>query len=204
LSKQSTTTDRPTNTRERILFTALDLFNRNGIVETSIQTIQQEASTSIGSIYHHFGNKEGIVAQLYVGGIQQLHDVLLPTLDTNHAQDGVTGFVYEYLSWFEDNSAWGLFLFQAVGMVLRQHQVYPDQARNQEKIFMLNVKKWLDSQIQQGNIKDFAPRFYTSLVIGPSREFLRTWLVHQDDNIQTAKHVFPQAAWQSVKTSDGK
>lgn len=59
--KNAVTSDR----QRRILETALDLFAQNGYFNTSVHDIQRAADVSIGSIYHHFGNKEGIARALY-------------------------------------------------------------------------------------------------------------------------------------------
>ncbi|MBU0483332.1 MAG: TetR/AcrR family transcriptional regulator [Proteobacteria bacterium] len=51
--------------RGHILGTALNLFTRSGYFNTSVHDIQRRAEVSIGSIYHHFKNKEGIAKALY-------------------------------------------------------------------------------------------------------------------------------------------
>lgn len=52
--------------RELILSTALRLFFERGYFNTSVHDIQKAAGVSIGSIYHHFGNKESIARELFV------------------------------------------------------------------------------------------------------------------------------------------
>ncbi|BHH83807.1 TetR/AcrR family transcriptional regulator [Desulforhopalus sp. 52FAK] len=54
-----------TDRREVILTTALRLFSEHGYFNTSVHHIQKEANVSIGSIYHHFGNKEAIAKALF-------------------------------------------------------------------------------------------------------------------------------------------
>lgn len=49
----------------RIMSAALDLFVENGYHNVSIHHIQQRANVSIGSIYNHFGGKEGVAGTLY-------------------------------------------------------------------------------------------------------------------------------------------
>ena len=50
----------------KILTSALELFIKNGFHSVSIHQIQKHADVSIGSIYNHFGGKEGIAKELYV------------------------------------------------------------------------------------------------------------------------------------------
>ncbi len=68
----------------RILTAALDLFVNSGYHNVSVHEIQKQANVSIGSIYKHFGGKEGIAKALYkhilnemdemVDGVVQEHD----------------------------------------------------------------------------------------------------------------------------------
>lgn len=50
----------------KILTSALMLFIKNGFHSVSIHQIQKHANVSIGSIYNHFGSKEGIAKALYL------------------------------------------------------------------------------------------------------------------------------------------
>ncbi len=44
-------------TRNRILDTAVEVFNRQGVAETSLNDIAREAGVTRGAIYWHFANK---------------------------------------------------------------------------------------------------------------------------------------------------
>jgi AcrR family transcriptional regulator len=64
--------DDPKTTRERIMDAALDVFSRKGYHETRMDEIVEEASTSKGSIYFHFPNKE----KLFLALVDQFADLL--------------------------------------------------------------------------------------------------------------------------------
>lgn len=51
--------------RALVLDAALDLFSGQGYFNTSVHDIVRAAGVSIGSIYHHFGDKEGIARALH-------------------------------------------------------------------------------------------------------------------------------------------
>lgn len=51
--------------RQKILDTVLALFSERGYFATSVQDISRASGVSVGSIYHHFGDKEGIARALY-------------------------------------------------------------------------------------------------------------------------------------------
>jgi AcrR family transcriptional regulator len=53
------------DTKTRVLETALDLFNQNGVVETTTNHIAAALGMSPGNLYYHYRNKEEIVRALF-------------------------------------------------------------------------------------------------------------------------------------------
>jgi len=60
--------DKTAETRERIERAALKHFVEQGIAETSIRDIADEAHISLGAMYNHFASKEELAWQLFVNG----------------------------------------------------------------------------------------------------------------------------------------
>ncbi len=65
-----------TNNRDKVLETALELFTQKGFFSTSMRDISRESKVSIGSIYHHFPDKEGVAAALYDAMIERMRGEL--------------------------------------------------------------------------------------------------------------------------------
>jgi TetR/AcrR family acrAB operon transcriptional repressor len=61
-------------TRRRIMAAALRTFNRRGIAKTSLEHIAEAAGVTRGAIYHHFADKQAVLAAIR-------EDVSLPIVD---------------------------------------------------------------------------------------------------------------------------
>ncbi len=60
----------------RILTAALDLFVNSGYHNVSVHEIQKQADVSIGSIYKHFGGKDGIAKALYKHILNEMDELV--------------------------------------------------------------------------------------------------------------------------------
>src|SRR3954470_23716135 len=86
-----------------VLDAAADLFDRRGFAAVSIADLTAATGVSNGSIYHHFGAKDGVLAALVLAALSTYQDGLLGTLQA-HAHDAEAGLraaVAFELGWFE-------------------------------------------------------------------------------------------------------
>ncbi len=60
----------------RILTAALELFVEHGFHKVSVHDVQKSANVSIGSIYNHFGGKEGIAKALYYHLLKEFDNMI--------------------------------------------------------------------------------------------------------------------------------
>ena len=85
---------------DRILSTALDLFVERGYHNVSIHDIQKLANVSIGSIYNHFGGKEGVAKALYYHLIREMEelvaDVIEEKLSFRESCNRIISLLFEY------------------------------------------------------------------------------------------------------------
>src|SRR3954452_3634399 len=98
--------------RDQILSAALGAFGEKGFAATTIEDVRARSGASTGSIYHHFGDKEGLAANLYVGGLRDYQEGFLTRLRrAPDAEQAVKGLVRQHLTWIERNAELARFIF---------------------------------------------------------------------------------------------
>ena len=84
----------------RILTAALDLFVERGFHNVSVHDVQKLANVSIGSIYNHFGGKEGIAKGLYYHLMKEfqemVEDVIAEDLTNRERCNKIIYMLFEY------------------------------------------------------------------------------------------------------------
>ena len=68
------------DTKNKILDTAEYLFAENGIKNTSLRMITQEAEVNLASVNYHFGSKDELVAQIFVRRLKPMNEERLARL----------------------------------------------------------------------------------------------------------------------------
>ena len=66
----------PGQINERVIAAALQLFTQRGYFSTSVPDMARAAQVSVGSIYHHFKDKEDVARALYLGLVARLQETL--------------------------------------------------------------------------------------------------------------------------------
>ncbi len=65
-------------TKERILLTSIELFNRSGVVAVTTNHIAKAMDISPGNLYFHYDNKEEILVELFKRMAKDTYDVWRP------------------------------------------------------------------------------------------------------------------------------
>ena len=188
-------------TRERrasVLDAALECFAERGMDGTTIQDIQRAADCSIGSIYHHFGSKEGIAEELFLDGIQRFNRGMVRRLRSRKgAADSVRAVVGYYCDWSVRNRRLARYLHSrdidfTPAARARLHEIHRE--------YITAVFTWFAPFVERGELRVLPIDTYVPLISGPIQEYVRRWLSGQHANSpQTVKALFADAAWNAVK-----
>lgn len=60
------------NSKEKIIYTALELFSNHGFEKTSIREIARAADISLGLLYNYFESKEALLKAIVLDGISDI------------------------------------------------------------------------------------------------------------------------------------
>ena len=86
--------------KQQVVAAALKCFTDKGVEKTTVADICRESGCSVGSLYHHFGNKEGLAGELFIHAIGLLNQDLLDRLRrVRTVASGVRMVVTQYSDW---------------------------------------------------------------------------------------------------------
>jgi AcrR family transcriptional regulator len=181
-----------------VLAAALQCFSELGVEGTTIHQIQRRAGCSIGSIYHHFGSREGIAEELFLDGIQRLNRGMLKKIRaTDNARDGVHAVVDYYCEWSTRN--------QDMARYLHSRDIdFSEEARARlhhiHRTYITAIFTWFAPFVERGEMRVLPAETYVPLISGPIQEYVRRWLSgHHPGNPRRVKALFAEAAWNAVK-----
>lgn len=161
--------------QKEILDAALTCFVQHGYEATSIQQLCEASGASVGSIYHHFGNKPRVAAALYLEGIRQVHQLSLAALlATRSVEGGLGSLVESYLGWVEKNPKYARFLLSYRHADFMQEVA--DELREANRRFRGVIADWAKPHMERGALPKLPPELYSAILIAPAEVFARSWL----------------------------
>jgi len=185
--------------KREILEQALHCFNELGVEATTIDAIKARCETSVGAIYHHFGNKEGILSALFFAAQDDQRQHLTHELaQTKTLREAVYSIISSYLNWVVANPEWARFLYQARSRVAKGPFQEELKERNAKNFQELKAKLL---GFENGDAKIVLPfEILSSLIVGPSENYCRAWLASRvQTSPQDYREEFAESAWRSLQ-----
>lgn len=185
--------------KQRILAAALACVTEHGLDACTIEMIRERAGASIGSLYHHFGNKQRLFAALYLAGIEDYAACAERALRAaSSAEALVRSVVISYLQWVDAKPDWARFLLDGRSRIEQAGEL---------KAALLEVNRrhqqCFDEQLQRlgaDSLKSMPLECQRVLLFGPSHELARRWLAGRGPGqlLAWGEHL-SSAAWLSLK-----
>ncbi|WP_298726372.1 TetR/AcrR family transcriptional regulator [uncultured Ferrovibrio sp.] len=175
-SQTSLRETRASHSRRRALEAALALVDAQGVAAMTIEEVRKRSGVSIGSLYHHFRSREGLLAGLYQDLLARYRAVLsAELLRCDGARALVEGFVRTHIAWAAANQAAARFLMEY------RHDpaiVAASEAELQSSTaeFIRPILARLKPAMTAGEVRDLPAELLLSLVFGPVQAWLKLWL----------------------------
>ena len=161
--------------RRSVLRHALALFNENGVEATTIDDLRRASGQSVGTIYHHFKNKEGVVAALFFALFDdQSHAIAERIADVADGHAAVDALIAAYTAWITANPEGAHFVFTARDPVAQG----PHAAGLQERLLARYepIDEILARDAAAGRILPLPTDLIPALVLGATEFYARGWL----------------------------
>lgn len=163
-----------TSKRQALLDGALACFLEHGVVETTMEHVLARSGASVGSLYHHFGGKEGLADAVYTECLGQYHERARARLDAaGDAEAGIRGIVEQHLDWIVEHTGRARFL-----LAYRDHEIRPasDELRSLNRVFYGQLERWITDRAAV----ELPPLpAVVSQWLGPTHSFSRHWLTER-------------------------
>jgi AcrR family transcriptional regulator len=185
-------------TRREVLAHALHLFNERGIEATKIEDLRRASGQSIGSIYHHFGNKEGVAAALFFAAFDDLSAAIAARLDgATGSRACIAALVTAYAEWVSLLPEPAHYLFLARETVARGPQGPALEARLEARYRPIDERLAEDARL--GVLRELPEDLIPALVLGSTESYCRGWLVGRR-RASPAAHapLLAEAAWRAI------
>lgn len=185
--------------KDDILQAALACFSESGVDATTIEMIRDRSGASIGSLYHHFGNRERIIGALYLEGIGQYAALLDAGLrEGMSAEATVKLFVTCYIDWVVTHPDWARFILHNRGRV--EAGEMGEQLREANRQQGRRIAELLAVHRQAGAFREMPFELFNSVVIGPTHDYVRNWLAGRTRvELADCRDLLAQIAWESVR-----
>lgn len=188
----------PYQTKMNILDASLVCFKQYGFQKTNISLISKESKVSVGSIYHHYTNKESLYYELYQMYLEEMLKSIHDQVNTiEKPKEYILTFCTAYLKWVEKNKLKSMFIYWGA---ITEIDFTKNLTSSFDKAQYLNAIALKIMSFAAGkHIKNYPPHMYEILLISPLSEFSRRYLTDPKKSLmRDAIAVLPMFVWESV------
>ena len=196
--------------RRQILDAALELFLEVGVGDCRVDDLLARADVSVGSLYHHFGNKPGVAAALHLEILERYQADFLSELQAHRsARAGVRAIVGHHLAWVANDPQRAAFLFQCLEPEVLA--VCSEDENRMTTAFFSTCAAWVEERTAVGHLRRLSFLECYVLWMGPTLELARGWLMNvqkkwtwmspeqcRPETLLGAEKTLADAAWRAI------
>ncbi len=185
--------------KRQILSDALSCFLEYGLDATSIEMIREKSESSVGAIYHHFKNKEGVIAALVFAALDDqalLRDQYLE--NEQSLNEVLDALIFSYVDWVSEQPQFAKFLMLAHFRVMQSE--HRDTLNEKNKLRNRKIITSISAYSNVDLLKSVPSELVMSLVIGATESYCRVWLSKKVvTSPKNYREILAKAAWDSLQ-----
>jgi AcrR family transcriptional regulator len=178
--------------KQEILDAALRAFADKGYSAATVADVRALSGASTGSIYHHFGDKEGLAAALYVEALRDYQAGMHALLERGpDAERGIKALVRHHLRWAAAHPDLARFLLAG------RPPGATDPIVEMNRELLTTVADWIRGR----GLRRMPGDLFYMVLLGPAQEFTRQWLAGRTKTSPAAaERSLGEAAWRALRT----
>jgi AcrR family transcriptional regulator len=187
-----------TDTRGIAIASARKLFLSRGLEATRIEDVRDDSGISTGSLYHHFGSKQGLLEAVVIAALTAHKRALLEKLSPNlSAKLAVHAVIASTAIWISENPDAARCIFRFRGAL---ESAGSSALKTHNRTELSPLLKQLQSWIDKGEIRALPLPLLLPLLHGPLHEYARAWLAGRASVVPSAFiDEFVAAAWGALR-----
>ncbi|MGE0723473.1 MAG: TetR/AcrR family transcriptional regulator [Alphaproteobacteria bacterium] len=188
---------RGAETRERILAVALSCFTEFGFERTSVLDIARQADIAVGTIYHHFGSKEGIAAAWCAEAWGDWYRTLGRVLEIDAPPPAlIRRLVLTMFDWVEVNADLYAFIYDVRRIATARPRV--DHFESARSHALQRVGAALAGPMARGEVRPMTPHAFLAIAHGSCLGYAVPWSARRD-GWGDAPALIADAVWRAVR-----
>lgn len=188
-------------TKAELINAAVEIATTSGIASLSMEKVRSKVGVSNGSLFHHFPNKDSLIASMYVQIVGEYQTKISDVIDHEQVAEAVIqGMVEKHVQWVKSNPQKAKLLSSLGKSALPSTAI--DTLGEMNKASFGYMYAWKEQATIKGALKPMPDEIFLALVFGPVLS-LTGWLLDNSNAEQenTELELLKQAAWRSVKAS---
>ncbi|WP_028921297.1 TetR/AcrR family transcriptional regulator [Pseudonocardia acaciae] len=193
-----------TERRTAILDAALACFLEHGVAGAGIEQVCARSGASVGSVYHHFGGKDGLAGAVFTEAMADYQVSFLAALrrHPDDARAGVRAAVREHLRWclrrHPERARFLLFHGDAA------RAAGAERLAELNREFFASVLAWWRPHVRYGALRELDLDLAYALWLGPALEYCRLRLAGRTRVAPArAERALADGAWQALRSPEG-
>ncbi|HMO02943.1 MAG TPA: TetR/AcrR family transcriptional regulator [Oligoflexia bacterium] len=186
--------------KNRVLAAALKLFVEQGYFNTNIPDLSRESKCSVGSIYHHFKNKEEVAKELYAQCIADFRRSLASALEEAKSPEAVIKtLVHSLLHFSEVNKQLSRYMW-----LCRHNEFVSAVVKPATVVGFDSLGRKLTTSIRGGikqrQLRALSAHLIWSILFGIPLAYVRDWLegLNPLSPTEVADEI-AEACWRALK-----